>query len=99
VTDRQLRFHSAAREELRREALYYEMRVQDLGSELTDEVEGILQNVLTYPELGSPHLLGTRRVVLDRFPFSLIYRIGRADILVIALAHERKRPGYWRSRK
>ncbi|MFO7567755.1 MAG: type II toxin-antitoxin system RelE/ParE family toxin [Enhygromyxa sp.] len=41
---------------------------------------------------------GVRRVVLDRFPFSLIYRITADELQVLAVAHHRRRPGCWRDR-
>jgi hypothetical protein len=40
-----------------------------------------------------------RRILLDRFPYSVIYRASADEILIIAVAHLRRRPGYWRHRK
>jgi hypothetical protein len=39
-----------------------------------------------------------RRVVLRRFPFSIIYRVRGEEILVIALAHASRLPAYWAAR-
>jgi toxin ParE1/3/4 len=39
---------------------------------------------------------GVRRVVLNRFPFALIYRIERDEVQILAVAHHSRRPGYWR---
>lgn len=41
---------------------------------------------------------GLRRILLHRFPFSLVYSIEADLILVIAIAHHGRRPGYWQSR-
>ena len=41
---------------------------------------------------------GTRRYLLRRFPFSIIYRPEPSRILIVAIAHARRRPGYWRTR-
>ena len=41
---------------------------------------------------------GTQRYLLRRFPFSVIYRVETHHILIIAVAHGRRRPGYWESR-
>jgi plasmid stabilization system protein ParE len=46
-----------------------------------------------------PAFDGTRRYLLRRFPFSVVYRIEASKILIVAVAHERRRPGYWRRRK
>jgi hypothetical protein len=44
------------------------------------------------------HEHGSRRVLLRRFPFSVVYRCGDAHILIVAFAHGSHRPGYWRMR-
>jgi hypothetical protein len=36
--------------------------------------------------------------MLERFPFSVVYRVGEHGALVVAVAHARRRPGYWRTR-
>jgi len=41
---------------------------------------------------------GTRRYLLRRFPFSVVYRVEPSRILIVAVAHGRRRPGYWRRR-
>jgi toxin ParE1/3/4 len=38
-------------------------------------------------------------VVLNRFPFALIYRIERDEVQILAVAHHSRRPGYWRERE
>ena len=43
-------------------------------------------------------LHGTRRIVLDRFPFNLFYRVTGDEVVVVAVAHQKRRPGYWASR-
>ena len=42
---------------------------------------------------------GTRKLVLQRFPFNVFYRISEAEIVVVAVAHQKRRPGYWSNRK
>jgi len=50
------------------------------------------------PSLYPPHLYGTQRAVLDRYPFSIVYRELLHEIQVIAVAHAKRHPGYWRGR-
>ncbi|CAN5905857.1 MAG: type II toxin-antitoxin system RelE/ParE family toxin [Ornithinimicrobium sp.] len=76
----------------------YEGEVRGLGGEFIEEVERALERIATFPEHGSPHLVNTRRVVLQRFPFSVVYDILPEGALVVAVAHHRRRPGYWRER-
>jgi len=40
-----------------------------------------------------------RRVFIGRFPFSIIYIDRDGEIVIVAIAHQRKRPGYWRGRQ
>jgi hypothetical protein len=51
-----------------------------------------------HPELGAPDRAGTRRVQIQRCPFSIIYRIQPEQLIVVAVAHHRRRPGYWQGR-
>lgn len=41
---------------------------------------------------------GTRRHLLRRYPFGVVYRVELQRILILAVAHGRRRPGYWRDR-
>ena len=50
------------------------------------------------PNAWPPHDHGTRRYLLRRYPFGVVYRIEPARILIIAVAHGHRRPGYWRGR-
>jgi plasmid stabilization system protein ParE len=93
----------AASEELRRAIRHYEDERPGLGAELADLVEkvfrglasGILRPV-TVP--GIPLELGVRRILLDRFPFAVVHADEPDAIYVVAVAHLRRRPGYWLSR-
>jgi toxin ParE1/3/4 len=92
------RFHGAARRELRRAVEYYEERVPGLGDELVEEVERAVEEIASFPESGSPYLAHTRRVLVRRFPYSVVYRARPEGIIILAVAHQRRRPGYWRGR-
>lgn len=70
---------------------------KEMGASFLEEFEGILQRIATFPKHGSPHKAGTRRVVMKRFPFSIIY-LHEERSTIVALAHHRRRPGYWLKR-
>jgi plasmid stabilization system protein ParE len=42
---------------------------------------------------------GTRRFLLQRFPFAIVYRELLTAIQVVAIAHARRKPGYWKQRR
>jgi len=62
------------------------------------EVERAVRRIISFPQHGSPYLVETRRIVLRRFPYSVVYWPDPEDLLVVAVAHQRRKPGYWRSR-
>lgn len=94
-----LRFHSEALEELTAEAVYYESKSRGLGARFASEVEASTRIATEFPEMGAPFKHGTRRVFPKKFPFSVVYRIQANEIVVLAVASDARKPGYWRNRK
>ena len=95
-----LRIHRLAVAEIDQEVDHYELRQTGLGTELEDEIDAAFSLMLRFPE-AAPQWRDRpdRRVaVLDRFPFTMPYQITREDIVVLALAHTSRRPGYWARR-
>jgi len=79
-------------------SLFYEARSEGLGLEFLDGVQRLIDLVCDHPTLGQSVGVGFRRAVLHRFPFTLIYSEEHAEIVIIAIAHQKRRPGYWRNR-
>ena len=77
---------------------YAEQANVDLGFAFIAEFERSLELLVAHPALGAPWRAKTRRLPLRRFPYSIIYRIKGDELRVIALAHQRRRPGYWSGR-
>lgn len=73
----------------------YDEQVPGLGDEFAVEVEQSARQIAVHPESGSPHLLGTRRVHVERFPYSLVYTERNEQLIILAVAHHRRRPEYW----
>ena len=92
-------FHPEAEHELHQSIEYYESKAAGLGEELLDEVESTLGLIKTYPNLGFPLTDSERRMLVQRFPYGLIYSVQEDRIVVYALMHLHRRPGYWKSRK
>ena len=91
-------FHPAAQDELRAAAVLYEQISPGLGGSLEDEVRRVTDRIRDLPKSGSPDSAARRVVRLRRFPFKLVYREMPDEIVVVAVAHERRRHGYWRDR-
>lgn len=89
----------AAATELREAAKFYAERAdQALGLALIAEFERALSFLSINPELGAVWRGSARRFPLRRFPYNLVYQIKPDELRVIALAHQRRRPSYWKNR-
>ena len=81
------------------EALVHYARIHPtLAQSLADEVTGAEQKITTRPQAWQSLGPDVRRFVLGRFPYSIIYRASPEEILIVAYAHQRRRPGFWRGR-
>lgn len=101
---RRASFQPEAASELREAALWYEARRSGLGLAFLAAVESAIQTIVAWPDTGalvSPAIddLVLRRVRVDRFPYHVGYVACDDEILVLAVAHDRRRPGYWTSRR
>jgi len=79
-------------------ARYYEARRPGLGSSLLGEVERALDQVAANPEASQRIGRRVRRKALWRFPYNLLYAVYPDRIRVVAFAHQKRRPFYWRKR-
>ena len=89
-----------AEEELREAVRWYESRRGGLGLELLGTVERALQRIIEAPEQFPvwPAAPRWRRCLIERFPYSVVFEARPEGIEVIAFAHGKRRPGYWRRR-
>lgn len=92
------RFLLPAEEEMTEASVFYEAATSGLGAGFLDEVQRVINILREHPELGQPVGRGLRRALLHRFPFNLIYSVEVHSILIVAVAHQRRRPDYWRDR-
>jgi plasmid stabilization system protein ParE len=92
------RFLSPAEAEMTEAALFYEAASSGLGNDFLDDVQQAMGRLCEYPQAGEVVASGLRRMLLHRFPFSIIYSVETDVILVVAIAHHGRRPGYWQSR-
>ena len=96
-----IRFHRLAMIEIGHEVDYYESKHVGLGVELEAEIDTVVTMITELPQAGPlwkgrPDL---RVAVLQRFPFTMPYQLLATDLVVLALAHTKRRPGYWSRRR
>lgn len=95
---RTVAFHPEAQAEFIAAARYYEGQADNLGVDFISAVEAAFQRLATFPESGRPFGSRLHRVLVPGFPYGLIYRPEPDRVVILAVAHVRRRPGYWRSR-
>jgi len=98
-----VQFEDEADQEYRAAARWYDERRAGLGVEFLDAVDDILQRIVSLPSAGAPVPrlradLAVRRAPVMRFPYHIVYLKTEVAIRVLAVAHDRRKPGYWRSR-
>ena len=100
-----LELHPDARGELRSAAVWYDGHRAGLGDEFVNEVTAALVNAASTPA-SFPVWPGTsstairiRRAVLSRFPYAIAFEAEMDTLLVLAIAHAKRRPLYWLARK
>lgn len=91
-------FHPAARGELYDAQDYYGETSDAVALAFTDEIVWAIEQIILAPSRWKQYDKGTRRFLLSRFPYSIIYRTIDDGIQIIAIAHHRRKPGYWSPR-
>lgn len=95
---RRVEFHPEALREARAARDWYGSHDPRAGQEFGEEIDRAIERIATDPGTWPRHSTGTRRFLLRRFPFLVIYRELGTRIQIVAVAHGRRRPGYWKSR-
>ncbi|MFO7893043.1 MAG: type II toxin-antitoxin system RelE/ParE family toxin [Longimicrobiales bacterium] len=95
---RGIRVLAEARLDALEAAAFYESHADGLGAEFLDILEQALLSLVDTPRIGTPYDSDTRRLVLLRFPFALIYTVEAEVVVILAVAHQRRHPDYWRGR-
>ncbi len=67
----------------------------ELAFEFEQELNEAVGAIAEYPGRAVPHLEGTYRVLLERFPYYVVFFEYPTHLFVVAVAHNRRRPGYW----
>jgi toxin ParE1/3/4 len=92
-------FHAEAKAELRAATRYYEEQRKGLGREFRTAVEAAIERIQRTPQAFPPYGdEGARKCLVGRFPYTIFYVELEDSIWIAAVAHQRRRPGYWAGR-
>jgi len=95
---RQVEYHPEAKSEIRKSANWYDDKVDGLGLEFLLEVRNAESQIVQNPELWPVYEAGTRRYMMKKFPFAVIYLVSGLKMQIVAVAHCKRNPGYWKDR-
>jgi plasmid stabilization system protein ParE len=93
-----IRFHLEAELELEQAVFYYEDCQTGLGKQLNQEIKSTVQLMLAHPNAWPTIQNNIRRILVRRFPYGLIYSIGKVEIYILAVMHLNREPNYWKNR-
>lgn len=92
-----------AEDELIEAQMWYDRQRSGLGKEFRSAIDEAIERLVKAPLAASPIVnlppsIGARRVLVKRFPYSIVFINHEEDLWVVAFAHQHRRPGYWRER-
>ena len=93
-----IEFHPEAEEELSEAKSWYRERSKLAARAFATEIAYSVRQIAAAPNRWPETQPGERRFVLTRFPFSILYRVKTDVVFITAVAHQKRRPGYWRDR-
>ncbi len=93
-----LSIHEAAEVEINEAADFYDLANPGLGNIFIDDLQSAIQNISQFPD-SAPLIQGrVRKKLLIKFPYSIVYSVRPDGIRILAVAHQKRRPFYWRDR-
>jgi plasmid stabilization system protein ParE len=90
--------HPDAVDEAEAAARWYRERSPRAAKRFVEEVNQVIERILEAPHRWPRGIKGTRKLNLPCFPFAVVYWEGNGHIRILAVAHGRRRPGYWKGR-
>jgi len=90
--------HPLAEKELEDALRYYESCREGLGWRFAEEVYSAIARIRDYPDAWEILSGNTRRCLVNRFPYGIIFQIKGADLRIIAVANLHRRRNYWVAR-
>jgi plasmid stabilization system protein ParE len=93
-------FHVAAEAELEAASDYYESCRSGLGGQFETAVQDAVRRLAQMPSAYPAHgHSGLRKCLVRRFPYTLYFLDRPTDVWIAAVAHQRRRPDYWKNRE
>jgi toxin ParE1/3/4 len=91
--------HEIAETEINEAADFYDLESPGLGNAFIDEIQRAIQSIVEFPA-AAPLVRGrVRKRIVTKFPYALVYAAREDEVRILAVAHHKRRPFYWRGRR
>lgn len=87
---------ASARKDFREAVDYYDKESISAGSRFAEQINATVELIRERPNIGHRNEFGEWQFKVETFPYTIIYQLEPRRILVMAIAHHRRKPGYWR---
>ena len=91
-------FHKLVRPEIDRAYEWYEQKQKGLGEDFLSELDRVFDRLGKQPAVHQMIWKDVRRTLLKRFPYSVMYRVLKKRVQIVAVMYSRRDPALWRSR-
>jgi len=90
-----IKYLKIAREEFHSAIKYYESQQTDLSKKFQSDIKDSISRIKEFPKAYVSIKNDVRRCLLHKFNYSILYAIKHNHILIIAIAHQHRKPNYW----
>jgi hypothetical protein len=98
MTSKPLRFHPQAEQEYLRALAWYRERSLIAAVNFERAFDQAVERIRDSPQRWPIYVAHFRKYTLRQFPFSIVYQDFPSEIVVFAVSHGRRKPGYWKDR-
>jgi toxin ParE1/3/4 len=92
------RLHRAARREISDAAIFYAQRSQEIGDRFLDAIESAILKIRETPDRFRQLESNLYQCRVPGFPYAIIYKVTKTELIILAVKHDRRRADYWRNR-
>lgn len=94
-----IKFFPEAADEYRHSKEWYNIQDENLGDLFEKEIERGLNFIINFPTFWAKYYRATRRFILRKFPYSIIYKFSEKEgVVIVAVMHHKQKPKYWSKR-
>lgn len=93
-----LQFHPEVYEDIKESYDWYENQILGLGDKFIEDLENGYVSIENFPNTWANFQYGFKRYILNKFPYSILYKQNNNIIYIIAIMHNSRKPNFWMNR-